>query len=170
MAHAYVVVDLSQVSAMLQEVFARKDLKKGLGKVIGEILCKDALRQFQAGGLDPAWTPLKPATIKQKERLGYPRLSRSATAPPSLVQAGSFGPANILERTGALLSSWSDQNDPNHYEKINSDSIESGSTLFYAQYHQDPKPGSKNPKRAIGITDQAKAEIAEAIEKFIGGT
>lgn len=159
-----IVADTADAVAMVSKMLAAIDFKSDLGKKVAKIMRDDVKSQFQVGGVAPAWPPLAPATIREKARIGYPRLGRHGLAPVSLIQRGAFGPANILERTGALLSSWTDESDPDHIENFEQDSLEIGSSLFYARFHQDDGPRKRLPQRAIGITDRALLEIIDLIE------
>jgi len=164
---ARIHVDTSQVEAMLKDVASKVDLKGGLGRKIADILRLDALRQFQVGG-DPAWTPLSPWTIKEKARLGYPRLNRFGKVPLMATQNGAFGPQNILIRTTALMSSWTNALDLHHVEEITDTSVSIGSDLKYAGTMQKGSDkgwhGSKIPARPINLTDIAQTKIKDLIE------
>jgi phage gpG-like protein len=158
-------IKVASVQAMLKGLDERLDLRGPLGHAIAEIMRDDALSQFQASGI-PAWAPLAPSTIAQKAGQGYPRLSRSGLSPTSLMQLGAFGPQNILERTGALLSSWTSGSDPDHIEVLERDSVWIGSSKFYAEFHQSDAPRKKLPRRPIVVTDQARERIARTIERY----
>ncbi len=153
----------------------------------GELLRDDALRQFQAGG-DPAWRPLSRYTIAKKRSFGkkpldqrasgYVRMNRKGQIPKMLVQNGNFGPENILMRTGALLSSWTQTQDPDHIERINGDTLEFGSSVPYARIHQlggsVPLFGNREkmvhiPARPIRITDAALAAMTKAAAEVVAG-
>lgn len=145
------------------------DLRGRTGKKIAQILRDDALRQFQSGG-SPGWAPLSPRTIARKRRLGYPRLNRRGMAPRMMLQRGNFGPENILMMTGALLTSWTREDDPHHVEEIEATSVSIGSDLEYAGTHQYGGPGqgwngSDIPARPINVSKEAVDKIAELIEQ-----
>jgi phage gpG-like protein len=170
---ARIRLDASGLESLFAQIGDRLNLTGKLGKRIASIMRADALRQFQAGG-EPNWPPLAPATIERKARLGYPRLNRRGLIPQRLVQRGNFGPSNILMMTGALLSSWSDEQDPHHVEELEPRSVSIGSDLDYAGVHQNgyqgplfgnPKIQGTIPARPIRITNDAKEKITRAIEE-----
>lgn len=137
-------------------VAARLDMQGEMGEKVAEIVRADVRKQFAAGGI-PAWTPLRPETIKQKSRSGRPRLNRRGSAPEGLVQLGDFGPHNVLMRSGDLFISWTDENDPQHIERFTRDGgMEFGSRLPYAVYHQQ---GRGVPPRPITLTKGALEQI-----------
>lgn len=133
------------------------DLKPLLQQT-ADLLREDVLIQFQSGGI-PAWKPLAASTVRQKARQGYPRLNRKGEEVATLMQQGNFGPENILIRTGALLSSWTQKQDPDHIEEITGDSVSVGSSLPYAAYHQTG--GKRLPARPMTITPRALKKIEE---------
>lgn len=143
------------------------DLRHGLGYRVSQIMRADLADQFAAGGIDPAWPPLAPSTVTAKARMGYPRLTRFGTVPQTLVQRGQFGPQNILIRTGALLSSWTQEQDPDHVERVTETDVMVGSSVPYAGYHQSG--GGHLPKRALGITKAAQELIAAVTAKYVIG-
>lgn len=122
-----------------------------------EIIRSDVLAQFHAGGM-PAWKPLAPSTVRAKRRSGYPRLNRKGEEPAMLKQNGCFAPTNILIRTGAGLSSWTQKQDPDHIEEIEGDTLSFGTSLEYMKYHQTGS-GRGLPARPITITEDAMRKI-----------
>lgn len=141
----------------------RADLRTGLGSMVASRLREDALQQFQSGG-DPAWPPLAESTVKAKRAMGYPRLNRRGQIPRNMLQNGRFGPENILMRTGALLSSWTQEQDPDHVEIVTEESVSTGSTVAYAGAHQE---GKGVPKRAINVTDEAVRDVTNMAATYI---
>lgn len=158
------VVDFSDLVARLKGLTQTIGFSGELGEQVAEIMRDDAKRQFQAGGIPP-WPRLRDSTVKAKARLGYPRLNRRGLVPASLVQRGAFGPQNILIRTGALLSSWTQEQDPHHVQRVGDGEVEIGSALHYAEHHQ--KGGRKLPQRPIRVTEEAKKKAADAVSKAI---
>lgn len=176
MPHASITVDARSFETLLNTIAGNLDFTKGkLGKKVAAILREDARRQFAAGG-EPRWAALSPRTIQIKERLGYPRRNRFGEVPRGAIQRGSFGPGNILLRTLALFSSWTDETDPHNVERITKDAVLNGSDLEYAGTMQEgytgplfgnPRIQGTIPARPIRITDRAKREIAELLENEI---
>lgn len=148
----------------LQRMIERGRNLRPLLERIGELIRADILRQFQVGG-DPRWAPLSPKTVMEKARMGFPRHSRDGKPPTRMLQNGQFGPANILMRTGALLSSYVDQGDPDHIEAYRGDTVSIGSTLPYADSHQT---GSwRMPARPLTITQRGLNEITQEAERYL---
>lgn len=158
-------LDASTAIQYIRAVSERVDLRQGLGYRIAAVLRADLQAQFSAGGIDPRWEPLSQRTIDEKRRQGYPRLTRFGTVPQSLVQRGQFGPENILIRTGVLLTSWTQAQDPHHVERVTSERIDVGTAVPYARYHQEGGPNL--PKRALGITKGARAKIADLATSYV---
>jgi|GEM_PF-5257598 phage gpG-like protein len=129
-----------------------------------DILRKDFAQQFARGG-DPTWAPLSPKTVAEKRRQGYPRRDRKGEVPQWGLQNGAFGPENILMRTGALFSSWTDGADLFHLEERDGDVLRLGSTLPYAPAMQYGVPSKNIPARPIRITDAAVALVAAEISQ-----
>lgn len=153
---------------LLEDMLRGLDLSQGLGDEIGAIMCSDILRQFQSGG-DPMWPGLAQSTIEQKRRMGYPRLTREGLPPQTMVQRGIFGPQNILMRTGALLSSWSNPQDPDHIHLVENGSVTEGSGVPYATFHQNGGAGGRPPVRSINVTPQMLAEVSARLDRAIAG-
>lgn len=159
-------IDASEVTAMLQNMIDALDIEGELGRRIANQMRRDVQLQFSIGG-DPAWPALSERTIRQKRRMGYPRLTRAGTIPASMIQRGEFGPQNILMRTGALLSSWTRADDPDHYERIEDFSVEIGSTIPYADAHQKGVPARRLPRRPIRLTQAGLDMISRTITDHI---
>lgn len=162
------MIDLSDLIASLSSTF-RFDGEHRLGERIADILRADVQRQFSEGGSPIPWRPLSPRTIAQKQRAGYPRLTRKGTPPLSMIQRGGFGPQNILMRTGALLSSWTRWDDPSHVQEVTSDSVMIGTMIPYAGAHQEGVPDRNLPKRPIVLTSEAKQAVVEEIAAVASG-
>jgi phage gpG-like protein len=146
---------IKTLSALEQNVDPRNILQQA-----AEIIRSDVIAQFQSGGI-PSWKPLATSTIRQKRAAGYPRHNQKGEEVQSLKQNGVFGPENILIRSGALFSSWTQKQDPDHIEEIDGDTLTFGSSLDYAAYHQTGS-GRGLPARPITITEDAMRKI-EAI-------
>lgn len=134
-----------------------------------QILRDDVLAQFQRGG-DPPWAPLSPRTVAKKRAAGYPRLNRKGEPPKLLMQNGNFGPENILMRTGALLTSWTQKGDPHHVELVDEQSgeVAIGSSLPYAPTHQRGGRGFRGsavPARPVRLRSEAVERIARLISE-----
>ena len=148
--------NVSDAQAYLSLVEQRMQPAKLLAGVAG-ILREDVLRQFRAGGIPP-WQPLSPTTVREERRLGYPRVTRKGTPASRLMQQGRFGPENILIRTGALLSSWTDKTDPHHFEEV------TGDTVMIGDRADDMRAATDNGCRAVGVLwgYGSKAELTGA--------
>lgn len=168
-------LDLSGLEKFLAELASR--LEGPVLERVAEILREDVVRQFHTGGI-PAWRPLSSRTVAAKRRAGYPRLTRKGVAPKSLHQVGVFGPGNVLMRTGALFSSWTNKRDPNHVQTLSPEGVSIGSSLVYARTHQmgrtfTAKPFGRGkpvsitvPARPIVVTDGALHRIAADIPRI----
>lgn len=182
--------DLAGTLARLAKAVGKEGRKKLLGSLL-PILRDDAREQFAAGG-SPAWTPLKPATIRAKERAGFPARLPSGRVPTRLKQNGVFGSGGILIRTGSLRDSYGRKDSPNHTESVEDDTASIGSKLPYAGFMQDGTKGGKTararaalsksgkpkkskpsaggggvPARPLVITQQAQDKAASALEQAL---
>ena len=159
-------LDASAVNAQLAQMQTKlSDIKSILRQAAG-VMRADVLAQFKKGG-DPTWKPDAPSTVKGKSYAGYVRLSRKGLEVQTLVQNGNFNPGNVLIRTGALLASWTKENDPHSETEITDASVSIGSNLKYAPYHQSDGPRKKLPRRAVRVTDDAKEKIAALISAAV---
>lgn len=165
-----VLIDMKPIEALFSRIKAKGE---SAPSKVAEILRDDAARQFAIGG-EPAWQPLSAFTIAKKRRDGYPRLNRKGEIPAASMQKGQFGPENILMRTMALWSSWTREDDPDHFEESTLEGTEIGSTLVYAATHQYGRPkggwrGSDIPARPIRVTDKALVRITELLNNVGAG-
>lgn len=151
-------------ASALQRIEEIEKILAGIGHRAASIMRDDVKAQFQAGG-SPAWPALTKSTVQGKKTMGYPRLNRKGMVPASMVQRGGFGPQNILMRTGALFSSWTQEHDPHHIERVSGSEVEIGSKLPYAKFHQ--LGGWQLPQRALRITEEAKQKVAEMVAQSI---
>jgi phage gpG-like protein len=129
-------------------------------EAVADALREGVAQQFAEGGI-PRWAGLARRTIDMKRLSGYPRLNRFGSPSESLFQRGSFGPGNILIRTGALLSSWTRKDDPNHIQRIDGQAVEIGSSMPYAGFHQKGTP--RLPQREIVVTREMEQEAARRL-------
>lgn len=160
-----IIAHTEEADRLIRAIIDNLDLRKSkLGEQVAAILRDDIRKQFSVGGVPP-WQALAPSTVEAKRRMGYPRLNRMGKIPSLFVQNGHFGPENILIRTGALISSYTDESDPHNVTRIGSDFVEIGSALDYASSHQTGSPDGKPPRRPLTITPEAQALAAAAIEK-----
>lgn len=162
-----VSLDFSSLERFASEASDR--LENDVPQQIVAILRDDAKHQFAVGG-EPRWEPLSPSTIRHKRAAGYPRLNRKGLIPASSIQNGQFGPAKVLMMTMALYSSWTNPQDPHHFEEVSASGVSIGSTLIYAATHQygDTRPAWHGrtvtiPARPIVVTDRAAKQIADLI-------
>lgn len=118
-----------------------------------EVLLKDAddrfrediELQFNEQG-DPAWEPLSPTRLTERRN------------------NGDYDPLILID-TGRLMTSWTEPGG-DHIALIDSDSIEIGSSLYYAanmQYGGENEEGYIVPSRPVGIRDEALEKIANQI-------
>lgn len=161
-------VDAAGAETLLERV-GRASSGEGVLKAAARILREDVLAQFRAAG-DPPWAPLRPGTVAAKRRRGWPKRNRFGQEPRLLRQNGNFGPENVLIRTGALLTSWTQEGDPNHVELIDeaSGEVGIGSSLRYAATHQKGGKGfygSTVPARPIRLRSEAVERIAVMIAR-----
>ncbi len=129
---------------------------------IADVLRRSIKEQFAAGG--PGWKPLAESTVRQKERQGYPRLTRSGrmSSRSVLLQRGALSPRSILIRTGALVSSLTNPSDPDHVVIISENEVAVSSSLPYFAYHQQ---GRGVPQRPLFVRPQDLDEIARILEE-----
>ncbi len=100
-----------------------------------------------AGG---AWQPLRPGTVRERERLGY------------------GGEHPILWRTGLLARSLAEQGAAGNVSEIGAMSMTVGSDLPYAVFHQRGRRDGKMPARPIvGLSWNRRSGIVRRIGDFI---
>jgi phage gpG-like protein len=148
-------------------------------KGVANIMRADFRRQFASAG-DPKWTPLAASTIRQKARLGYPRLTAKGNIPRRLVQQGQFGAANILIRTGRLRDAWSRSDSADHYEKIDPKqaTVRMGPKTDTLPYAKTMQTGATIhlrgrtvviPARPVRMTEQGFRSIVRFSEGYFKG-
>lgn len=165
-------VDTQDAKREVAGMLKRAQNRGPLLERIAEIMRLDVALQFKVGGV-PTWAPLKAATIASKKRMGYARLNRKGKkgeyASQSLTPYGEhgvlFGPTAVLIRTGALFSSWTSKDDGDHITEFDGDSVRIGTSLAYAAAHQCG--GTRLPKRAITITDEARRQVDREARLYI---
>jgi len=98
-----------------------------------------------------AWAPLKPATVKDRERKGFP------------------GAHPILQRTQRLMRSLTDLTG----DTINVQTptyLGIGSATPYVAYHQSTAPRTRLPRRAIiDLTEDDKHELFLPLRRYVTG-
>lgn len=149
--------------------------KKLLEGPVAEAIRQDFDEQFKRGGFPDKWEPLAPSTLKQKLRMGEPRLGRSGKPSKGLLQNGSFGVENILIRKGDLRVSWTKRDGPDHVCRAEGGVLIIGSENPYAIYHQSDEPREINrktgkprlPRRPLVISNECMRIIAGEASKFI---
>lgn len=117
---------------------------------IADLMISETGEQFASEGRHASggWKPLKEATLDRKRRKGL-RLE-------------------ILQETGALLSSLTQLGDGNMVLQIQSDSLTYGSKLPYAGAHQNPRPGSPLPRRRpLEFTEATKRRMVKIIQRYV---
>lgn len=165
-------VDAAAAVGEINDMAARAQNMDPMLHRAADILRSDAELQFKVGGI-PSWQPLAPSTVSQKRAQGTPRLNRRGQkgewASQSLGPYGKpgirFGPTAILIRTGALFSSWTNAQDPDHVEITEGDTVKIGTTIPYALVHQ--QGGGRVPKRPVTVTDEAKRQIEREASDYI---
>lgn len=106
--------------------------------------------QFDTAGRHGSggWRPLKPETIREKQRQGLDN--------------------GILRRTLALEDSLTHRGDGNMLLEIGPQELVWGSKLPYAEAHQKPRPGSRLPqRRPVEFTEEARRETVRILQRFI---
>ena len=114
-------------------------------KQVGSFLLKTFKQNFDTEGrtLGVPWQSLKPSTVAQKQRLGYP--------------------SNILVRTGRLKESFK--------AKAGSFSVVISNPTPYFVYHQSKAPRSKLPRRVMmRLDEKRKQEIVKIFQGSIQDT
>lgn len=138
---------LKPVRLQLNKIeLAGKNLEPFFQKTGSRIVDRSVAANFKAQGRPP-WKALKPATIRQKQRLGY-------------------GGKGILVRTGKLMASASKKGDPDHVVDIKPLEMHVYSKLkvgdyFLAEIHQ--KGMGRNSERPIWLLREME------IRKMVSG-
>ncbi len=123
-------------------------------ELIAEDLRNDAANQFTAeGGVFRTghWAPLRPATVKDRQRKGYP------------------GAHPILQRRGDLLQSLTQQGATGHTEEITATSLTFGTRYPTAAFHQF---GTRKmaARQILGISWQRQSGIVQRLNEYIQQT
>jgi phage gpG-like protein len=122
----------------------------GVIQVFREI-ARQAFGTEGASTASGAWAQLKPATIKDRERKGFP------------------GAHPILQRTQRLMRSLTDETG----DTINVETptyLGIGSATPYVAYHQSTAPRTRLPRRAIiDLTDDQKSQLFLPLRRYVTG-
>jgi phage gpG-like protein len=168
--------DVEAAQAMLKIQRERLSNTTPYLKAVANIMRADFRRQFAEGG-DPKWKALAPSTIRQKQQMGYPRLTAKGNIPRRLVQSGNFGASNILIRTGRLRDAWGRLGSPDHYEKIDpkEGTVRMGPKLDRLPYARMMQKGGTVqlngrrvviPARPVRVTDSAIRSIVRFSQDY----
>ena len=115
---------------------------------IADMMRDETREQFSTQGAHASggWRPLKPATVRAKQRAGMR--------------------PQILQRTGSLLDSLTVEDDGNQVLQVRPDSLTFGSKLPYSGYHQR---GTRHmPRRApLAFTEPAKRAMVKVLQRYI---
>lgn len=125
------------------------DMTPAFDRIV-DLFADETADQFDTAGVHASggWQPLRPATSREKERLG--------------VNNG------ILRRTFALEDSLTHRGDPNMLLEVGPDELVWGSQLPYARYHQNPGPGSHLPRRRpIELTEGARRSAVRILQRYL---
>lgn len=110
----------------------------------------DAQFTAQGGfyGKASRWAPLKPSTVKDRERKGF------------------FGPAPILFRTGLLYDSLVDPAGPGHIEQVTATSLTIGTANPYAIFHQ-AGTSKMVARQIVGISWTRSSAIVRRLNFYV---
>ncbi|WP_040601259.1 phage virion morphogenesis protein [Patulibacter medicamentivorans] len=123
------------------------DMEEAWGP-IASILREATKRQFQSEGQygSGGWAPLAPATLAAKRAKGLP--------------------PDVLQATGRMLDSLTNQRSPDHVERVHGDLLEWGTAVPYAFLHQ--RGTSKMPRRRpVEPPESVRREIVQAIQRRV---
>jgi phage gpG-like protein len=119
-------------------------------EAIGDRIIEETALQFESEGRHASggWKPLKEATVKRKQRLG-------------------FRP-EILQETGSLMDSLTVKGDSNMVFDAAPDGLTFGSRVVYAEAHQNPRPGSPLPRRRmVELTPEVRRQIVKILQRHL---
>jgi phage virion morphogenesis protein len=139
-----------------------KNLKPAF-RDVGEYMLLSTRRNFDRSKAPDgtAWTPLKPATIKAKERRkaqGGKKKSRGK----KLVKRTRANPTDILKDTYELRDTIA--------YRVSDNGVEIGSPLKYARAHQLGDREKNVPKRSfLGLSSGDRQEIVEIFREHLEG-
>lgn len=129
---------------------------------IARDLNSETKKQFLTQGLHASggWPPLSSAYLKRKQ---------------AMVRAGKMingRPARrvqILRLTDRLYGSLTRRDDPEHVERLQNHTLEWGTRVPYARYHQNPGtgPGAQKRRRFLELDEKKRQQYARAILTYI---
>jgi phage gpG-like protein len=123
---------------------------------VGNYLLQDFAAQFHNEGgflgaqVGPLWAQLRPATVADRMRKGYP------------------GEHPILQRSGSLMESVTQRNAAGNVFEASNEGLRIGTTHELAKYHQY---GTKKmvARKMIGLRFQTRSEIVRIFGDYIRG-
>jgi phage gpG-like protein len=140
--------DASRLEMRLGGLFSGlRDLRPAWGsvhRIFLDFMKRVFAREGQYGG--PVWVPLNPRYAAWKRR--------------------RYGDRPILQATGALYRSFTDEQDPAHVYRSGPDFMETGSSVRYARAHQWGYPPRHLPARPM-IREFTKEEGARAADALL---
>lgn len=137
------MIDITPLQALRQKLERRARSPEPVMRMVANRLRAVFRENFRAGGRPP-WTPLAASTILGKKMMGLPESLRTPTGrkPRRLMQRDPLSgrlqleATNILIRTGRLRDSVGQSYHPDHVTRIHGWTLEIGTTVPYAPYHQ----------------------------------
>lgn len=139
--------DLTALQELRERLERRARSPEPLMRMVANQLRAVFRENFRAGGRPP-WTPLAASTVMGKKMLGLPETIRTPTGrkPRRLMQRDPLSgrlqleASNILIRTGRLRDSVGQSYHPDHITRIHGWTVEVGTRVPYAKYHQEGTP------------------------------
>ena len=160
MAGYSVRVRSNTINKALQEAAGKLSNLKPVYSSIGEYILRSTRKSFDTQS-DPngkPWAPLKPATIKAKQRRKYGRATKTKSG--RLIAKTKANPADILHDTFTLRDTIAMQADGN--------GVRIGSPLVKARSLQLGYPKRNLPPRPfLGVSRADEAEIVEIVKDFL---
>lgn len=139
-----------QVSRRLLRIGSYAGDARPVFSSIADLIFAENEKQFASEGAHASggWQPLAAATLESKRRAGLdPR---------------------ILHATLALERSLTVRGDANQLLRIRRDELRLASTLPYGGAHQNPKAGSRLPRRRpVELTEAARRTIIKKLQRYL---
>lgn len=137
------MIDLTPIQELRSTLQRKATSPDRLLRMVANRLRSAFRENFRAGGRPP-WTPLAASTIMGKKMMGLPETLRTPTGrkPRRLMQRDPMSgrlqleATNILIRTGRLRDSVGQSYHPDHITRIHGWTLEVGTKVPYAMYHQ----------------------------------
>lgn len=106
-------------------------------------------RNFEAEGRPSKWASLQQSTIQDRARQGY-------------------APGPILQRTGKLKASLTQEGAPGSLMKVTPKTLQYGSNIPYFPIHQHGAPGANIPQRVMVILQrQDRSQLSRIYNRYI---